>query len=63
MLSILIPTYKYNTYPLVQELESQALKAIIPFEMICFDDGSFSVLKKENQKINTLINCCFIEKS
>lgn len=61
MLSILIPTYNYNVYPLVQELESQALKASINFEIICIDDGSFSILNEENQKINTLINCKFIE--
>ena len=61
MLSILIPTYNYNVYPLVQELESQALKANINFEIICIDDGSFSILNEENQKINALTNCKFIE--
>lgn len=61
MLSILIPTYNYNIYPLVQELESQALKANIVFEIICIDDGSFSILNEENQKINALTNCQFIE--
>lgn len=61
MLSILIPTYNYNVYPLVQELENQTLKANINFEIICIDDGSFSILNNENQKINTLTNCKFIE--
>ena len=61
MLSILIPTYNYNIHPLVQALESQALKANIIFEIVCIDDGSFSILNEENQKINTLTNCLFIE--
>ena len=61
MLSILIPTYNYNVFPLIHELESQALKADIVFEIICVDDGSFSILNEENQKINSLTNCTFIE--
>ena len=61
MLSIVIPTYNYNIYPLVCELEQQALKLNIPFEIICIDDGSFSHLNKENQKINTLSNSVFTE--
>lgn len=61
MLSILIPTYNYNAFPLAQELEKQALALGIPFELICIDDGSFSPLNEENQKINSLTNCHFIE--
>ncbi|HLV38631.1 glycosyltransferase family 2 protein [Xanthomarina sp.] len=61
MLSILIPTYHYNAYPLAQELEKQALEANLIFELICVDDGSFSELNIANQKINQLINCKFIE--
>jgi glycosyltransferase involved in cell wall biosynthesis len=61
MLSILIPTYNYNAYPLAKALEQQALSAGIVFELICIDDGSFSHLNVENQKINELTNCKFIE--
>lgn len=61
MLSILIPTYNYNALPLVETVETQALKLGIDFELICIDDGSFSPLNKENQKINYLTNCKFIE--
>jgi len=61
MLSILIPTYKYNVYELAKALETQALKLSIAFELICIDDGSFSDLNKENQRINTLTHCKFIE--
>ena len=61
MLSILIPTYNYNALPLVKTIEQQALKTGIVYELICIDDGSFSPLNKENQKINYLTNCKFIE--
>lgn len=61
MLSILIPTHNYNVYPLACELEHQALKANLVFEIICIDDGSFSILNEENQKINSLSNSKFIE--
>ena len=61
MLSILIPTYNYNVYPLAKEIEKQALKINIVFELICIDDGSFSPFNAENQNINTLTNCLFIE--
>ncbi|WNH07720.1 glycosyltransferase family 2 protein [Thalassobellus suaedae] len=60
MLSILIPTYNYNVYPLAFQLEQQALDANIVFEIICFDDGSSSKLNFENDKINTLKNSKFI---
>lgn len=61
MLSILIPTYNYNAYPLAVELERQALKTGIIFELICIDDGSSSPLNIQNKNINSLPNCQFIE--
>ena len=61
MLSILIPTYHYNVYPLAIELEKQALALGIIFEIIFIDDGSFSHFNVENQNINSLTNCKFIE--
>jgi len=60
MLSILIPTYNYNVYPLARQLEQQAINVSINFELICFDDGSNSVLNIENEKINNLTNCKFV---
>jgi len=62
MLSILIPTYNYNAYPLAFQLVEQASEAKIDFELICFDDGSNSNLNTENEKINALTNCRFIAK-
>ncbi|MCF6295418.1 MAG: glycosyltransferase [Flavobacteriaceae bacterium] len=62
MLSILIPTYNYNVYPLATAIEQQALKAGIIFEVICIDDGSNSPLNIKNEKINSLLNSKFIAK-
>lgn len=61
MLSFLIPTYNYNVYPLALQIEKQAINAKIKFELICIDDGSISSINKENEKINSLTNCKFIE--
>ena len=56
MLSILIPTYNYNAFPLVEELYKQASLAGIPFEVRCIDDASSS-FDVENKKINLLAHC------
>jgi hypothetical protein len=61
MLSILIPIYNYNAYPLVLELHKQCLECGINFEILCQDDASNSVLNIENDKINALSNCFFSE--
>lgn len=58
MLSILIPTYNYNVYPLVSELHRQCLECGIAFEIIVFDDGSNRYIK-DNQQINSFKNYCF----
>jgi len=54
MLSVLIPTYNYNIYPLVKELHQQCVKEGISFEILAQDDCSNSDLNLENQKINQL---------
>ena len=59
MLSILIPTYNYNTFPLVQKLWKQCTDLEIEFEILCQDDGSLSVLNLDNNEISTLENCHF----
>jgi hypothetical protein len=61
MLSILIPCFDYNAYPLVCEVEKQALILDLKFEIVCIDDGSFSLKNELNQKINSLPNAKFIE--
>ncbi|WP_299780160.1 glycosyltransferase family 2 protein [uncultured Formosa sp.] len=59
MLSILIPTYNYNSVPLVQELEKQCIECDINFEILVYDDGSNSNLNTTNNSINKLKNCTF----
>lgn len=58
MLSILIPIYNYNAFPLVSELRKQCLECSIEFEILCQDDSSDNFIS-ENQIINTLENCVF----
>src|SRR5690554_4290823 len=57
MLSILIFTYNYNVFPLVENLYNQCVICKIPFEIIVFDDGSQNQF--DNDKINSLKNCSF----
>lgn len=63
MLSILIPVYNYNVFPLAQQLETQALQANIVFEIICIDDGSLSETNQQNEQINNLKAATFIANS
>lgn len=58
MLSILIPVYNYNVYPLVCELKHQADELGIKYEIIVNDDLSQKFVT-ENSKINSLLNCSF----
>lgn len=58
MISVLIPTYNYNTFPLVSILFGQLEKASIDFEIICLDDAS-AKFHAENNQINTLLNCSY----
>lgn len=58
MLSILIPTYNYNVYPLVTELKNQADALGIAFEILVQDDASNNFLE-ENTEINLLQHCSY----
>ncbi|PXY43458.1 glycosyltransferase family 2 protein [Flavobacterium hydrophilum] len=58
MLSILIPTYNYNSFPLVFELQKQCVDCDIKFEILCQDDCSNDFLTENNQ-INSLKYCYF----
>ncbi|MFM2368879.1 MAG: hypothetical protein RL619_1179 [Bacteroidota bacterium] len=60
MLSILIPLYNYNVYPLVLELYKQCTDCGIDFEILCQDDASQSDLNVFNENVNTLSNCSFV---
>lgn len=58
MISVLIPTYNYNIFPLVSILFEQLEKSTVSFEIICLDDASRK-FHTENQKINSLNNCSY----
>ena len=60
MLSVLIPTYNYNAFSLVEKLHRQLTLEAIIFEIICLDDGSNSPLNAKNEKINTFSFSSFI---
>lgn len=56
MLSILIPVYNYDVFPLVFELHKQCLECGIEFEILCQDDAS-AYYTIENLRIKDLENC------
>lgn len=60
MISILIPSYNYNTLPLVEELYNQSILEKIDFEIIVLDDASpVNENTEKNSKINQLEHCRF----
>lgn len=56
MLSILIPIYNYNAFPLVLELHQQCIACGIAFEILCQDDCS-TINCIENNQITKLQGC------
>lgn len=58
MLSILIPIYNYDSYPLIKELHHQCMGCKIDFEIICIDDTS-TEFKSNGDLIPSLTNCSF----
>jgi glycosyltransferase involved in cell wall biosynthesis len=58
VLSILIPTYNYNIFALVAEVNRQCVLARIDFEVLVFDDASGGFVT-ENSRINSLDNCSY----
>ena len=62
MLSILIPTYNYNTLLLVKILQQQAIESKVVFEILVLDDASTDKqCSAENKKINALDHCSYLE--
>jgi glycosyltransferase involved in cell wall biosynthesis len=60
MLSILIPSYNYDTLPLVKELYSQLDLESVAFEIIVQDDASpINEKTKINNEINKIPHCRF----
>ena len=62
MLSILIPTYNYDCTKLVRDLQAQAEREGVDYEIIVADDASPTVSYREaNREINKLPHCRFVE--
>lgn len=60
MISILIPTYNYSVFPLVENLYNQCEKASINYEIIVLDDASSDKeIVQKNLGINSLQHCSF----
>ena len=60
MISVLIPIYNYEISDLVNIIHKQLCICDVPYEIICFDDGSNETYLKSNSKINTLQNTSLI---
>uniref|UniRef100_UPI00404A0A60 glycosyltransferase n=1 Tax=Flavobacterium sp. TaxID=239 RepID=UPI00404A0A60 len=58
MLSILIPTYNYNVFPLVTELKNQADTLEIAYEILVQDDAS-DLFLNQNAEVNLLPYCSY----
>ena len=61
MLSILIPIYNHDVRKLVGELTAQCIKAKIPFQVLCFDDGSKDKFLQINRALDTIYGVSYIE--
>ena len=59
MISILIPTYRWNSFPLVEKIHQQISKAEIPFEIIVIDDASNDDSVTQNKQSINLSNTSF----
>ena len=59
MISILVPTYNYNIYALIQEVHKQLEAADIAYEIIVSDDHS-SQYTEENKKTESLLHTTYI---
>ncbi|WP_299835849.1 glycosyltransferase [uncultured Tenacibaculum sp.] len=59
MISVLIPTYRWNSFPLVEKIHQQISKAEIPFEIIVIDDASNDDSVTQNRQSINLSNTSF----
>ena len=51
MLSILIPTYNYDVFPLVENIHRQCKEATIDFEILINDDASKEIIDIINRNL------------
>jgi len=60
MLSIVIPVYNYDIFPLVKMLMEEAISMKISFEILCLDDASDDMeIQINNKKIESFKNCYY----
>jgi len=62
MLSILIPTYNYNVFPLAKALSAEAENSTLPIEIIFVDDAS-PLQFPELKKLGTLPQVTYIKRT
>lgn len=63
MLSILIPIYNFEVVKLVDKLHKDCTKAKIPFEILCYDDGSENKYKRVNSVLASYFAVNYTELS
>lgn len=61
MLSILIPVYNYDIFPLVKMLNEEAIGLEVNFEILCLDDASDNIEIQIRNKAVQKFNNCFFE--
>ncbi len=61
MLSVLIPIFNHDVTRLVGELTMQCSKAKIPFQILCFDDGSKEKYLVANRALDGVYGVSYIE--
>lgn len=53
MISVLIPVYNFDIRLLIKSLYQQLLETNLPFEILCFDDGSQEKFRQLNEQVNS----------
>jgi hypothetical protein len=61
MLSIVIPVFNHDVRPLVATLMKQCNKLDIPYQILCFDDGSEQKFRDMNKELAFKINVNYTE--
>lgn len=61
MISILLPLYNFDVRLLVAGLHAQCIEAGIPFEILCFDDGSEDAIKTVHTELSQWPNVNYRE--
>ena len=63
MVSVLIPIYNQNVINLALTLNRQCKDAGIAYEILCFDDCSMEIFRKENRQLDHEFGISYLELS